>query len=373
MQKHLIHLLVILGLLIVACNENDNSNPLGDDRNGSSDGKNSSKTGFGVSGLLFENNLVMWDRENQGSRNELFPQMYFTRADVANFPVWGSFPDNHLVSGGVSRDGIPALTNPKFVESASSEAGYVRSSDLVLGAVVNGETKAYPENILWWHEIVNDVIGGQKVMMTFCPLTGTGLFFRAPDRAANVDGLELLPVVETTWEKWKQLYPATTVISQNTAFNRDYTSYPYGSYRSDQTQPLFPLRTRGLDNRFPPKHTVLGLIEGSVQKAYPFSRLAGKPVVNDNVNGREVLIVSDLAAKLAVPYDRQVNGRILSFKISSENPFQMTDNESGSVWNIKGEAISGSLVGAKLAQIPAYNAFWFAWAVMWPATQIFGG
>lgn len=253
MQKHLIHLLVILGLLIVACNENDNSNPLGDDRNGSSDGKNSSKTGFGVSGLLFENNLVMWDCENQGSRSELFPQMYFTRADAANFPVFGSFPTNFLVSGGVPRDGIPAL----------------------------------------------------------------------------------------------------------------------GNYRSEQALPLFPLQTRSLDTRFAPKHTVLGLIEGNVQKAYPFSRLAARPVINDNVNGRDVLIVSDPSSKLAIPYDRSVNGLILNFKISSENPFQMIDNETGSVWNLKGEALSGALTVTKLRQIPAYNAFWFAWAVMWPSTQIF--
>ncbi|MGH7452259.1 MAG: DUF3179 domain-containing (seleno)protein, partial [bacterium] len=70
-------------------------------------------------------------------------------------------------------------------------------------------------------------------------------------------------------------------------------------------------------------------------------------------------------------YDRKANGRVLSFKISSENPFQMTDNETGSVWNIKGEALSGPLAGAKLSPIPAYNAFWFAWAVFWPSTQVF--
>ncbi|MBC6952373.1 DUF3179 domain-containing protein, partial [candidate division KSB1 bacterium] len=230
MKKNLFLILLATLSLGVACNNDNSANPLD---NGSRGG-----SGFGVSGLLFENNLVMWDRENQGSRSELFPQMYFTRADAANFPTWNSFPSDKMASGGVPRDGIPALTNPKFVPASSSEASYVRNTDLVLGAVINGEARAYPENILWWHEIVNDEIGGQRVMMTFCPLTGTGLFFRAPDRAANVDRLELLPVVETTWEKWKELYPATVVISRNTGFNRDYTAYPYGNYRSEQSQPL---------------------------------------------------------------------------------------------------------------------------------------
>lgn len=366
MNRNIIHLASAV-LLLSACNGEDGINLLGSKDSTPISGK----TGFGVSGLLFENNLVMWDRENQGSRSELFPQMYFTRADAANFPTWNSFPSNHMVSGGVPRDGIPALTKPKFVAPASSEASYVRNTDIILGAVINGEAKAYPENILWWHEIVNDEIGGQQVMMTFCPLTGTGLFFRAPEHSAQVDRLELLPVIETTWAKWKELYPATTVISENTGFNRDYTSYPYGNYRSEQTGPLFPLRTRSLDNRFPPKHIVLGLIAGNVQKAYPFSKLAGKPVVNDQFNGRAVLVVSDLSAKLAIPYDRNMNGQILTFTLKNANPFEMTDYETGSVWNMKGEATSGLLAGTKLNQIPAYNAFWFAWSVFWPSTEIF--
>jgi hypothetical protein len=241
MKKHLLYFLLISLSLYAACNNDNSANPLDDNANGSS-----GKAGFGVSGLLFENNLVMWDREHQGSRSEFFPQMYFTRADAANFPTWGSFPSGQMVSGGVPRDGIPALTNPKFVEPASSEAGYVRNTDIVLGAVINGEAKAYP-----------------------------------------------------------------------------------------------------------------------------FSKLSGKPVVNDQINGRDVVIVSELSAKLAIPYDRSVNGQLLNFTLSSTNSFQMTDNETNSVWNIKGEAVSGSLAGAKLKQIPAYNAFWFAWSVFWPSTQIF--
>lgn len=364
MQKLVFYLLTIGALLFSACSSDDGASPVGS-------GNNSGKVGFGVSGLLFENNLVMWDRENQGGRSELFPQMYFTRADAADFPTWGRFPSDQMVSGGPPRDGIPALTNPKFVSPTSSEAGYLLDSDIVLGAVIDGAAKAYPENILWWHEIVNDEIAGQKVMMTFCPLTGSGLFFRAPDRSANVDRLELLPVVETTWGKWRELYPNTTVISENTGFSRNYTVYPYGSYRVEQTQPLFPLRTRDYDRRFAPKHIVLGLIEGAVQKAYPFSKLESKPVVNDEVNGRPVLIVSDISAKLAIPYDRKVNGQVLTFVLNSSNPFRLIDAETSSVWNIKGEAIAGTLAGAKLTQIPAYNAFWFAWSVFWPATLVF--
>jgi hypothetical protein len=367
-MRTLLFLFFAIGSIwFLACNSDDSStNPL-ETSNGST-----GNIGFGVSGLLFENNLVMWYRENNEDRSELFPQMYYTRSDAANFPVWGTFPAELMVSGGVPRDGIPALINPDFVTPEASLATYLKNSDIVLGAVINGEVKAYPENILWWHEIINDEIGGQKVMMTFCPLTGTGLFFRRPDSSSNINQLELLPVIETNWEKWKELYPTTSVVSSFTGFNRDYTVYPYGGYRSEQTQPLFPLRTGGINNRFPPKHLVLGIIDGSVQKAYPFSRLGNTPVINDTLNNRPILIVSDISAQLVIPYDREVNGQVLTFSSVSINPFQMTDGETNSIWNIKGEAVSGPLSGTHLTQIPAHNAFWFAWAAFWPSTLIYG-
>jgi hypothetical protein len=89
---------------------------------------------------------------------------------------------NHIISGGPGRDGIPAMNNPDFVDP--DQVSYVAPDDLVLGVYMNGIAKAYPENLGWWHEIVNDVIGGQGISVTFCPLTGTGLVFDA----TNPDG-----------------------------------------------------------------------------------------------------------------------------------------------------------------------------------------
>lgn len=172
-------------------------------------------------------------------------------------------------------------------------------------------------------------------------------------------------------EKWREMYPNTTAMSEKTGFTRDYTAYPYGGYRNENTQPLFALRTAPVDTRFPEKHTVLGLLVGDVQRAYPFSKLQNSPVVNDEVNGKHILIVSDINAQLAIPYDRTANGQTLTFTLKTENPFEMTDDQTGSVWNIKGEAVSGTLIGVRLEHVPAYTAFWFAWAAFWPNTQVF--
>jgi len=62
---------------------------------------------------------------------------------------------------------------------------YLRSDDLILGVVINGEARAYPHNIGWWHEIVNDKIGNQAISVTFCPLIGTGLVFNATDEGGR--------------------------------------------------------------------------------------------------------------------------------------------------------------------------------------------
>jgi len=85
------------------------------------------------------------------------------------------------ISRNLDPDRIPALTHPVFVDANSPEAAYVRETDPVLGLFINGEARAYPHNIGWLHEITNDVIGGQNVIVSFCPLTGTGMVHDGTD------------------------------------------------------------------------------------------------------------------------------------------------------------------------------------------------
>lgn len=87
------------------------------------------------------------------------------------------FLTSHLVSGGPPKDGIPALTNPNFVDP--ERIAYLREDDLVMGLVFDGDARAYPHNIGWWNEIINDQFTDRSVAVTLCPLTGTGLVFDA--------------------------------------------------------------------------------------------------------------------------------------------------------------------------------------------------
>lgn len=331
-----------------------------------------------------------------------------------------NFPTNQIVSGGVPKDGIPALTDPPFVSVTSADFNYLRDEDLVLGVVINGEAKAYPHNMGWWHEIVNDVIGGQPIVVSFCPLTGTGLVFDGGTSSERLtcgvsgllfnnnlimydrrDGstlypqltysaiagppggggeLRLLPVIETTFRYWKKLYPNSSVISSRAGYSPSkYQSYPYGDYRAESAPPLFSVSPNLTDNPtaqiFPPKMMTLGVRFGEMAKAYPFATMGDEAVINDRITDRDLVVVFYGKEHYAVPFLRTVPGQTLTFeKVASTDPiypFMMKDTQTGSVWNLKGEAVSGTLQGTKLEQVPAHNAFWFAWATFWRNTGIY--
>jgi hypothetical protein len=329
------------------------------------------------------------------------------------------FPYESIVSGGPPKDGIPALTNPNFVGASFVE--YLRDDDLVLGVVVNGESRAYPHNIGWWHEIVNDRIGGRPISVTFCPLTGTGLVFDAEDGGGGqfqlgVSGLllntnlimydrrdgqtlytqiafkavsgprrgetlDLLPVVETTWASWKRLYPQTWVIETGLYNIEVYFNYPYGDYRTNHQYFLFnlviPLSLNG--NSYATdilaKERVLGVRLDGEPKAYPFFAMGERAVINDQVGGVDIAVVWDRASYLAIPYARQVEDQSLTFDQAEMDEFPffgMRDRETGTLWDVRGLAVEGELAGRQLRQVPAHNSMWFAWVTFWQNTGVWG-
>jgi len=339
-------------------------------------------------------------------------------------------PESSIVGGGPGKDGIPALTTPDVV-SAEEGDSFLLSADLVLGVVVNGEARAYPHAVLWWHEIVNDILGGKPIAVTFCPLTGSGLVYDPVigDRTLNFGTSGLLfdnnlimfdrqtdtlwsqmmrvgicgplietepsfyPVVQSTWAGWKNLHPTTTVVSFNTGFSRNYSRYPYGSYDEvDNTQALFPHSF--IDTRLPMKEVVLGITNEGLARAYPMSTLGSlgsRVAVNDVVNGRPVLVVYDRDSAVALPFERRLidptipegsegpegpegmGGMVLSFDVVDGGvfPFELRDGETGTIWNLTGLALDGPLAGSRLQPIAtSYAAMWFAWASFNAGTEI---
>lgn len=103
--------------------------------------------------------------------SQFWPRTDFSRSEV---------PFEEILNGGVPKDGIPSIDNPRFIPVA--EADHLKATEPVIGVVVNDEAKAYPLQVLIWHEIVNDEIGGVPVAVTFCPLCNASLVF---DRRIN--------------------------------------------------------------------------------------------------------------------------------------------------------------------------------------------
>ncbi len=86
-------------------------------------------------------------------------------------------PVNQIHGGGPPKDGIPSIDQPTFV--LADEEDYLQNDAAVLGINYQGIIKAYPINILNWHEIVNDQFNQEPVVITFCPLCGSGMAFSA--------------------------------------------------------------------------------------------------------------------------------------------------------------------------------------------------
>ena len=327
-----------------------------------------------------------------------------------------SIPLELIISGGVGRDGIPALVNPSLVPNYHAEATYIGEADRVIGIEADGRFIAVPHNILWWHEIVNFDDYGSPFAVTYCPLTGSSMVFdrssiegadlgvsgllfhnnlmmfnRRSDaaqeslfpqmlrsaRCGPLDGqpLELLPSMEIRWKAWKELHPETLVVSGIRDRGGDYEYYPYNDYEDiDNAQTLFPHVE--LDTRRPPKERVLGIPRDNGHgMAFPFIVLESRGdvvVVHDDVQGsRPVVVFWSSQAQAAVAYTPAANGQSLTFEVRDGKFF---DVETGSEWTLEGLAVAGSHEGAALEPLAdAYMAFWFAWATFQPNTDVLSG
>jgi hypothetical protein len=310
-------------------------------------------------------------------------------------------------------DHPPPLDDPQAVPL--DEAVDLFPDDAVLGVAVDAEARAYPLRVLARHEVINDTLGGRRIVVVMAPLTGaatvfdleamglraglgnTGGLVRSDlvlyDRETRswwshlrreaVRGLRrgspatTLPAVVTTLETWSRLHPASSVVTTDTGHpETSYDGDPYAWYEADAERLLSPVRF--LDLRLPRKEPVLGVTSpDGAGRAYPLARLSERGVLTDRIEGRPVLVVTDRTARIALAFDPTIDGRELDFTLLSpaagagEWAF-MRDTETGSEWSVEGLARSGPLAGRRLIRLDAPRAYWFAWAAFHPGTEIWG-
>ncbi|MFQ5406798.1 MAG: DUF3179 domain-containing protein [Anaerolineales bacterium] len=331
-----------------------------------------------------------------------------------------SAPYEEIVGGGPGRDGIPALDQPIFDNTARA-AEWLQDQEPVLLFVHNGDARAYPLQVMIWHEIVNDEVGGLPVAVTYCPLCNSGVVFaRTVDGAVldfGVSGqlrnsdlimfdrqtaswwqqftgeaivgdltgarLELLPSALAAWSDFRDQYPVGRVLSLDTGYEDiPYGENPYFAYDS-MTNPNPYGFVGEWDARLHPKARVAAVeIEGHAL-AYPLDVLAEVRVVNDELAGAPLVVFWKAGAASALyagqvadgklvgssaVFERAFEGQVLTFRWESE---AFRDDQTGSVWNIFGQATTGALAGAQLKRIASHEYLWFAWAAFQPDTEIY--
>jgi hypothetical protein len=315
-----------------------------------------------------------------------------------------------IQEGGPGKDGIPALTNPTFVQQNEAGASYVRGFDRVAGILIEGEAFAIPLNIFWWHEIVNlegGPDGATHIAVTHCPLTGSTMAFdrdavggvefgvsgllylnnlimydrASPEslwpqmlagaRCGDKDGtrLPMFPLIEMSWAGWKDLHPGTWVISSETGWSRNYQSYPYGGYaQPDNTEVLFQ---QDVDTQRPPKERVLGVPLGNGGLTFPFGildELGPVAAVQSQTLGQSLVVLWDREKEAAMAFEAEVDGETLTFS-THLNLFK--DDQTQTIWRVDGLGVEGPLAGVQLKPVAeAFIAYWFAWPAFYPEVEI---
>jgi hypothetical protein len=336
--------------------------------------------------------------------------------DKTDFCTYEPGVFDEIISGGVPRDGIPPIDSPEF-DSVDVARDWLQPQSPVVAVSLNDIARAYPLAILTRHEIVNDVVGGEPVAVTFCPLCNSAIIFeRTVDDQVfrfGVSGLlrnsDLIMWDDVT-QSWWQQFTGTGIVGQYTGHQltilpsqvvgfgafaeqyrdgevlspggRSYGSNPYVDYDSNDRPFLF----RGqIDERlFATSRVLAGVIDG-IPIAYPFETLASAGVINDTVGSQEVVALwqpgatsaldrSDIDSSrdvgMAALFDRTLDGQVLTFVRDGDGVIR--DEQTGSAWNVFGTATDGELAGQQLRQRLAAPHFWFAWAAFQPDTLIYG-
>ena len=279
-----------------------------------------------------------------------------------------SVPLNEILSGGPPKDGIPPIDNPKFISIKEAETNLKDEEPGI--AFSRGNThRFYPYQILVWHEIVNDIIEGERVLITYCPLCLSGFVFDPVVRGERVEfgtsgklwksnlvlydrktdslwsqvlgesimgemtgtELSLLPSDQIRFGDWKKKFSGGEVLSRDTGATRFYGSSPYGDYFSVTGLALSLVNTK--DDRLPNDALVFGLVVGGEAKAYHLDAIREKGEVTDTFAGTTFLLKHEKELDVVRVWKKLPTG-----ELERVNPFSM---------------------------------FWFSWAAVHPETEVY--
>ncbi len=348
----------------------------------------------------------------------MLPAQQFSRGDWKTDTSKKSIDLKELMSGGPGKDGIPAIRNPKFI-TPQEAASWVEAKEPVIVVELDGDARAYPLQVLIWHEMVSDQIGDVPLLVTYCPLCNSSIAFdrRVDGKVLDfgVSGMlrhsNMIMFDRQTDSLWQQLtgeavvgamtgkrleivtsqvvdfatfaknFPSGKVLSKDTGQNRPYGVTPYAGYEQSG-RPMFPVpRKRGTGR--PLERIVTFTLEGK-SRAYTFERLRRSRVAEGEIKKTRYVVFYDPAAVSTMEQKRisasqqvgsagvfspEVDGKSLKFR---HKDGKILDKDTGSTWNILGMATGGPLVGKRLKPIKHGVFYAFAWMSFMPQTDLIG-
>lgn len=327
-------------------------------------------------------------------------------------------PRDRIVSGGRLPDEIPAIDEPQF--APADEIDWLGDDEAVLVLQAEDTVRAYPVQVMMWHEIVNDVVDGVPVAVTYCPLCNSGIAFdrRLDGRVlefgttgtlyqsalvmydrqteslwthfdgravvGTLVGAELEPMFLSTvgWQDFVDAHPDAPVLTRDTGYQRSYGRNPYVGYDTID-KPLTGYFSGDVDDRLDPMTRVVGIQKAAESVAVALSELRERGVVELTIDGQRVTIWHrpGLASSLD---DGQVAGgddvgAVGAFipetdagpmTFARDDAGNFVDDRTGSTWNILGEAVAGPAAGEQLEPVTHVDTFWFAWSTYRPSTAL---
>ncbi|MFQ5556091.1 MAG: DUF3179 domain-containing protein [Acidimicrobiales bacterium] len=335
-----------------------------------------------------------------------------------------SFPDplvdvDAIRSGGPPPDGIPPIDDPLFENVGAVD--WIGDTEPVMVIDIDGDARAYPIQVMTWHEIVNDTFGDRGVTVSYCPLCNSAIAY---DRAVGdrvldfgtsgslfnsalvmydrqtqslwshftgqaivgfLTGttLDTIPVSTTSFASFREAHPEGIVLSRDTGFSRDYGRNPYPGYDDVGTNPF--LFDGPVDGRLPAKAKVV-VVRGDDGPAVAVQHdmLLDEQVVEFSAQGRDLVAVLERGTSSGLDQFEISSGRDVGATgvfVPEIDGVEVTlepaetgflDTSSGSTFDIFGRAIDGPLEGRQLEVVEHLDTFWFAIGAFDPETIVVG-
>ncbi|MEK7636086.1 MAG: DUF3179 domain-containing protein [Patescibacteria group bacterium] len=277
-----------------------------------------------------------------------------------------SVPFDEILGGGPPKDGIPSIDKPKFISIAEANK-FLEDNEPGIALDIDGVQRFYAFQILVWHEIVNDTIGGKRILVTYCPLCLSGIVFdpvvggervefgtsgklwnsnlvmydRKTDSSwsqilgeaivGNMTGtrLAVLSSDMMRYRDFKKTHPQGSVLSRDTGETRFYGKDPYGDY---YTTPGTYFPVGKTDDRLGDKEFILGIVVNGKAKAYLPEAIKKAGKIEDIFEGKTIMVEYEKDIDAVRLYEKKTNGT--------------------------------------RERINPFGAFWFSWVAAHPETEL---